>query len=291
MSDEIENESENDNSLTELISISRMASIHNISRQTLIHYDHIGLFKPVQINESGYRYYSLYQIPILRDICLMKGLGFSLEEVKEHLSNRTTDSSCEMLNKKLAVMEEEIKEIERRRKYLAQRLDIYYRVASKIKNSDIPYVEWQPERAVLFEPYPTEGMGKRLLHLTLMKAWAVAMRHQILPASGFGSLLRYSSVCEGHPLQGAGSIINIPLGERALEGVANIYTVPAGEYAIMYKYGMPYDTSALVKLLAWIKERNFEVVGDYIVDQCLLDTMFYDNTHTVDFCMLQVPIK
>ena len=41
-----------------LISISSMARLHSLSRQTLIHYDHINLFKPVEVDEKGYRYYS-----------------------------------------------------------------------------------------------------------------------------------------------------------------------------------------------------------------------------------------
>lgn len=44
-------------------SISEMASIHGVSRQTLIYYDKIELFQPVHIDENGYRFYAAEQIP------------------------------------------------------------------------------------------------------------------------------------------------------------------------------------------------------------------------------------
>ena len=51
------------------IPISEFASLTNVSRQTLIYYDKIGLFKPDFKNESGYRYYSVKQIEFIS--CLL----------------------------------------------------------------------------------------------------------------------------------------------------------------------------------------------------------------------------
>lgn len=51
---------------TGMYAISEMASLFNVSRQTLIYYDKIGLFKPAVVNEKGYRFYSPTQIPLMR---------------------------------------------------------------------------------------------------------------------------------------------------------------------------------------------------------------------------------
>ena len=56
------------------IPISEFASLTNVSRQTLIYYDKIGLFKPDFKNESGYRYYSVKQIEFISVITLLKEL-------------------------------------------------------------------------------------------------------------------------------------------------------------------------------------------------------------------------
>ena len=42
----------------EYLTVSQMAKLHHISRQTLIYYDHIGLFRPQITDDKGYRYYS-----------------------------------------------------------------------------------------------------------------------------------------------------------------------------------------------------------------------------------------
>jgi len=271
------------------IAVSKMASMHNISRQTLILYDHMGLFKPAYTNEKGYRYYSVYQVPFLREICLMKNLGFSLEEIKEYFANRNIDSACEFMGSKMERLTEEIRELEQKRIYLEQRHEIYERLSTKVKNINIPYIEWKPERQVIFVPFEKEKMEKSQLHMTLMKAWNILEKHKMVPSKGFGSLIRYESICEGSPLKNAGSIINLP-NTKLENGIENLHTIPEGEYAVMYKYGMPYEMQPLYNLLKWIEEHNYKVVGD-IVDLCFLDTTFYDTKHKVDFCCLQVPIK
>ena len=54
------------------LTISEMARICRVSRQTLIYYDKNNIFKPVYTNKNGYRLYSIYQIPFLREICALK---------------------------------------------------------------------------------------------------------------------------------------------------------------------------------------------------------------------------
>lgn len=271
------------------ISISKMAAMHNISRQTLIHYDHINLFNPAYTTENGYRFYSVYQIPFLREICLMKNFGFSLEEIKEHMENRNESSVCTLLGNQLNKIEEKIIELGRKRTYIKQRLQIYERLSTKYKNINLPHIEWIPKRQVIFVPFEKDQLEISQLHLTLMKAWNILAKHELLPSKGFGALLRYESICRDMPLKDAGGIINLPYteGENQIE---NLYTIPEGEYVVMYKDGMPYDMGPVYKLLSWIEEHNFKVAGD-IVDLCLLDKAFYGSERNVDFCCLQVPIK
>ena len=42
------------------ISISEMAKLHGITRQTLIHYDNIDLFKPAKVDTNGYHIYERF---------------------------------------------------------------------------------------------------------------------------------------------------------------------------------------------------------------------------------------
>lgn len=94
-------------------SIGELSKLQNISRQTLIFYDKIGLFTPAYINpENGYRYYNANQLDYLDTICIMKKIGFSLEEIKEHMKNYTLDSSVIALRKQLTIIQNQIHELE-----------------------------------------------------------------------------------------------------------------------------------------------------------------------------------
>ena len=70
--------------MEDLFSIGELSRYQNISRQTLIFYDKIGLFCPAYVDpHNGYRYYSASQIDYLDTILIMKKIGFSLDEIKE----------------------------------------------------------------------------------------------------------------------------------------------------------------------------------------------------------------
>ena len=79
-----------------MYTISEMASIFGVSRQTLIYYDKIGLFAPAEVNEKGYRFYSPTQIPLMRLICMLRDLGVDLDEITRLTSSYDV---AEMANK------------------------------------------------------------------------------------------------------------------------------------------------------------------------------------------------
>lgn len=58
----------------------------NISKDAIRLYERKGLLEPAR-NESGYRVYSDYEVLRLKDILVMKNLGFTLIEIKEALGN------------------------------------------------------------------------------------------------------------------------------------------------------------------------------------------------------------
>ena len=64
------------------------ARIMRITKETLFHYDEIGLFQPELTQPNGYRYYSIYQTEILDTILLLKDIGMPLKEIKKQLVNR-----------------------------------------------------------------------------------------------------------------------------------------------------------------------------------------------------------
>jgi DNA-binding transcriptional MerR regulator len=78
-----------------VLKIGEFAQVNQVSIATLRHYDQCGLLKPMALDpETGYRYYSLDQIPRLNRILALKDLGFPLEQIARLLEE---DLSLEQL--------------------------------------------------------------------------------------------------------------------------------------------------------------------------------------------------
>ncbi|NTW72015.1 MAG: MerR family transcriptional regulator [Eubacteriaceae bacterium] len=272
--------------MKDYLSVSEMAEIHNISRQTLIYYDKIGLFTPVQIDSKGYRYYSPYQIPFLREICFLKSVGIKLDDIKDHIKNRNLTTSISLLEYHKDIMDKEISRLASIQEAIQDRINLYTSADLYKEELYIPSLEVFPERKVIFFPFANK-ICREELHLTLMQAWNTLINHGLLPSEGFGTIILKTSLEKDNIFEGAGSYVTLPASASLTE---NVITLPAGQYVCMYKYGMPYESDFLFHLMDWIKSNNYRITGD-IIDACLLDTTFYEEKNSVDFAQLQIPIE
>ncbi len=95
-------------------SIGEVSKLHNVSIQTLRHYDKIGLLKPAYINEkSKYRYYSVDNFIMLDFIKQCKVMGLALEDIKDLINNYTSvNSILDIITKQKEIIAERIKELE-----------------------------------------------------------------------------------------------------------------------------------------------------------------------------------
>jgi DNA-binding transcriptional MerR regulator len=67
-----------------VLKIGEFSLLSQISIATLRYYDELGLLKPLHVDmETGYRYYSVSQLPRLHRILALKDLGFPLERIAD----------------------------------------------------------------------------------------------------------------------------------------------------------------------------------------------------------------
>lgn len=97
-----------------------MKTVNEVSRmtgcsvRTLHHYDAIGLLKPTQITDAGYRLYDEEAIEKLFLILLFKEIGFPLKEIQNVLSapdfdrNRVLEHQIELLQQKVTYLQNRI---------------------------------------------------------------------------------------------------------------------------------------------------------------------------------------
>jgi DNA-binding transcriptional MerR regulator len=69
-----------------MLKIGEFARVAQVSIATLRHYEKVGLLKPAVLDpDTGYRYYSLDQLPRVHRLLALKDLGFSLEQIAQLL--------------------------------------------------------------------------------------------------------------------------------------------------------------------------------------------------------------
>ncbi|GGE34829.1 MerR family transcriptional regulator [Streptococcus himalayensis] len=106
--------------MKKILRIGEFSKINAISIRTLRFYDQIGLLHPYHIDpETNYRYYHIKQSSIVDSIQYLRQLDFSLEDIKEILSDKSNphlhqliEDRYHQLIKEKQILEERIKEIE-----------------------------------------------------------------------------------------------------------------------------------------------------------------------------------
>ncbi|KAF5081126.1 HTH-type transcriptional activator mta [anaerobic digester metagenome] len=84
--------------------VKQVSSLTGVSVRTLQFYDEIGLFKPTEVTDAGYRLYDDASLEILQQILFFKELDFTLKEIKEIMDNPKFDKR-EALKKQRAFIQ------------------------------------------------------------------------------------------------------------------------------------------------------------------------------------------
>ena len=92
-------------------SIGEVSRITGVSVRTLHHYDAIGLLKPAQVSESGYRLYDDEALARLQAILLFRELQFPLKDIRAIMETPGFDP-MEALNGQIKLLEMKKKRLE-----------------------------------------------------------------------------------------------------------------------------------------------------------------------------------
>ncbi|MGL5174771.1 MAG: MerR family transcriptional regulator [Cetobacterium sp.] len=238
--------------------ISELAKIADISKQTLIFYHKKGILIPEYIDENnGYRFYSNSQIWDLFFIITLKEAGFSLEEIKEYTKVKTPLKSLEFLEEKVDDIDKKIEELKKSRDTIQEKILCIKEMSSNLEEK-VQLVELKAMKVYFIkikdpvdekeiaETYDKlQRLGnkngiKEILYITKVKQKDIYENSEI-PISEIGLL-----VPEEYSI----------LGEEFIEN----------KYCVMLRHKTTFDMIKLTyeNLHRFIKENNFEVVGDSI---------------------------
>lgn len=272
------------------ISIGKMASLNQVTEQTLRHYDKIGLLKPAYIDiNSKYRYYDIKQSAKLDMIQYMKALGMSLEQIKEQFQNEDIQIIQQMLHKQRNLIDYKIQELQNMRTAVDTCINNYNRYLNKSVDGRIE-LEYMPARKIfcydvqenIYE-YNLEGYEYILRELKQQ----VTLQH--LPMVYFcnvGSIIRKDSINLKHF---SSSEIFLFVDENYTHK-HGIQYIPENYYLCIYCHRFEEEIECAKKLIQYIQDHNYEIIGDYICEVVIeLPIFYHDERHML--IKLQIPIR
>lgn len=240
-----------------MFSAGELAKYQNISKQTLLYYDKIGLFQPSYTDpKNGYRYYSAEQLDYLDTILIMKKIGFSLNEIKEHMASYTTKNSLAFLRQQLRVIEHKISELSLIKNRLEHRCEQVEQAVARPQT--VPMLARTEPICILYheveKPYSMTEIS-----LATKKSYAQALRDDLPIFFQCGVCVPLEHIYTNRCTQATLAFVTTDPATCA----ENIRQLPAGLTASTYHIGK-YDAieGAYLRLLEFCREKRLHIVSD-----------------------------
>ncbi|WP_225047664.1 MerR family transcriptional regulator [Lacticaseibacillus kribbianus] len=273
-----------------LLKIGAMAKLNHISIQTLRLYDQEGLFSPAERDaDTGYRYYTLAQCPQLDMIQFLRGLSFSLAEIRTLMTapdaNRALATALDAKQAKLDALTVRIQE--QRRILNDYRASEAYQIKGHLDAT--PHLEQRPERRLL-----THAIRGNIYQMDAT-TYELALREMkgYLAENGVDAFYyqRVGSVLDGRYFTGdaplvADTMFVMAAGHRGLP----TKVMPAGPYLTTYCDRFEDEIAAIGRLRRAVQGGHYRVCGDYLCEVLTeAPNLAGDSRHM--FLRLQLPVR
>ena len=245
--------------MEDLFSIGELSKYQNISKQTLIFYDKIGLFCPDYVDpNNGYRYYSASQIDYLDTILIMKKIGFSLNEIKEHMQHYNIDSSLIALRKQVTIIDRQIQELRLIRNRVLHRCGQMEDAIRHRGSESAVVIEYRDAQYILFREVKSPFTLKEI-SIATKKCFADSFQEQLPIFFQSGVIVPLRHIREGRFTEASTAFLPIEKTEK----VKNIRQLPAGTCACVYHVGdYPSIGRSYQKLLDYCEHHNWNIISD-----------------------------
>lgn len=276
--------------MKEIISITEMAKLRNISTETLRHYDRIDLLKPVHVDpDTGYRYYSITQYEKIGTIRELKNLGMSLREIKEYFDNRNVESSRILLTEQKKKIDEQIDKLIRIRQEINAKIDFLDIIRTTDLNDEIRIKHFKARQYVYFNRTVSDDIELSYDSVSLERVLSKSKQSMpIFATNRYGGLVSRADILKNVKPLSAKMIILYDGEEDVNE--CNIIEAPEGDYLCMFYVGNFWNREeSIEKMLTYMKENDLVLAGNVLQMQWV-DFAITDNLDDISY-EFQIPVK
>ena len=237
--------------------IGEISKIYGIGRDSLMYYEDIGILKPFR-DKNGYRMYKLSDIWRLNLIKELRSLNFPMKKIKEYLDDRNIESTKEILNTEIILIDEKIEELLSYKKNIMKRLDTISYELRNLNLYEIDLVYINKRKALELNANITKDEEFDFLIQKLQKDYE--NRFTILGNNNIGS-----SFCLDKIKQGIYNEFKSVF--CFLEDEEEIYNIIFNEgYYLTLTYRGEYKNNKqhINKMFKYIEEKGYKVISDPI---------------------------
>lgn len=266
-------------------SIGEFARLSGTTRDTLVHYDNIGILKPARVGENGYRYYLMIQVYQIKWIHYIQQLGVKLSDIHKSLGTEQKDNFISLLQERVQSFEKEL----RRDKMLIRVLQNTVRNL-KTENSidfNVPYFQYMEEEYLFVSEIKLKIFQDPLQLSSLYELMEYLGDNYLWDEIYIGSIVPKESLESGDiSTKYWYTRVSMPFHDEHMK------IKPAGTYAVVNYYGSPYElVEAHERLLDFIDKKGYKVAGNAYeadFDGCC---PFDDENQCVTKIMIQIEPK
>jgi len=236
----------------DIFTVAEFAEFTRTTRDTLLHYDKIGLLSPESRGKNNYRYYSSGQLAVINLIRTCQELGMTLAEIKSLEVNRTPKLIDELLEQQMKLIDEKIDEWVRARKLL---FTLKNNIHSTLNiNEDAITVQYIPVEAIILGDLNDYSRGKTV--------------YDALFSFYRSCSQKYPDLDMNYPVWGMFSEERIKQRDWVwpdrfyFHNPEGYDKKPASLYAVGYtRNGYGQSNELYERILDYISENNFEICG------------------------------
>ena len=258
------------------------AALCGVKKDTLLHYDHIGILRPERVDEeTGYRYYSARQFYTFDLISALKKLGVPLREIREYLDRRSPAEFLTLLRAQLETLERERRRLESIGSLLQETISATAR-AGEVPFGTVRLEDCPEEHYIAVEAPDYEHYDERRYLLKIRPLLQQARQHGSL-AFPPGDIISRESLEDGHFIE---DFYYCRVAPDA--GAQNIAKKPAGTYAVLYhrgSYESQYD--AYRALYDWTRAQGYAILGNLYAE----DVLHYLTTPDPECYVARVSVR
>ncbi|NLD19936.1 MAG: MerR family transcriptional regulator [Clostridiales bacterium] len=262
------------------------AKLCNVKKQTLFHYDHIGILQPEVLGENGYRYYSYLQLATFNTISMLKEMDMPLAEIKAYLNKRNPQDFLKLMQEQEKILEDKISEMIWLKSFIRRRMELTKEGIAALHN--VVYLEKRPEEFYIITEY-RGGPEDKDIYRAVAEHLNYCHKNQIYSPYAIGGLISSSGPFNS---DGEADYTHLYTRIEAVDAEITEYVtkVPPRTCAVICSTDGYESFSHMLKTLLEYAAKNRYEIGKYFYEDCLLDelTKFHEDEFTIK---ISLPIK